>query len=83
MAPYSTRLQGKHSAPTLTVTGENSPASFVVEQSLNTMPSAKTLAFDSKTNRIFPIAAFDPPPAGTPSLSALLAARWFRVRSQF
>jgi hypothetical protein len=81
MAPYSTRL---HSGPTLTVTGENSPASFVVEQSLNTMPSAKTLAFDSKTNRIFPIAAaFNPPPAGTPSLSALLAARWFRVRSQF
>jgi hypothetical protein len=38
---------------TLTVVKENSPTSFAVEQNLDTMNGARTIAFDSKTNHIF------------------------------
>ena len=54
---------------TLTVIKENSPTSFVVEQNLETMKSAKTLTLDGKTSHILLIAAefgqpATPPPAG-------------------
>ena len=54
---------------TLTVIKENSPTSFVVEQNLETMRTAKTMTLDSKTNHILLIAAEfgqppSPPPAG-------------------
>jgi DNA-binding beta-propeller fold protein YncE len=54
---------------TLTVVKENSPASFAVEQIVQTMPSAKTLTLDSKTDHILVIGAETaapptPPPAG-------------------
>jgi hypothetical protein len=54
---------------TLTVIKENSPTDFVVEQTVQTMPGAKTLTLDSKTNRVLLIAAEygpapTPPPAG-------------------
>jgi len=56
-----------HSDGTLTVVKENSPTSFVVEQTVQTMPSGKTLSLDAKTNRIFVIAAeFGAPPATPP-----------------
>lgn len=42
---------------TLTVVKENSPTSFVVVQTLTTMPRAKTLTLDTKTNRILLITA--------------------------
>jgi len=62
MEAFSSQIDG-----TLTVVKENSPTSFVVEQNLTTMPSAKTLTLDSKTNHILLIAAeFGPPPAGAP-----------------
>ena len=65
-----------HAEGTLTVIKENSPTSFVVEQNLTTMPSAKTLTLDAKTNRILSIAAmFDPPPANAPPLSNGRVAR--------
>jgi DNA-binding beta-propeller fold protein YncE len=49
---------------TLSVIKENSPTNFVVEQNLQTMPRAKTLTLDTKTNHILLIAAeFGPPPA--------------------
>jgi hypothetical protein len=52
---------------TLTVVKEKSPSSFEIEQTVQTMPSAKTLTLDSKTNRILLIAAeFGPPPATPP-----------------
>jgi len=52
---------------TLTVVKEKSPTSFEVEQTVQTMTSAKTLSLDSKTNRILLIAAeFGPPPATPP-----------------
>jgi hypothetical protein len=48
---------------TLTVIKENSPASFVVEQTVQTMQHARTLTLDSTTNHIVLIAAdFTPPP---------------------
>src|SRR5579862_5029798 len=53
---------------TLTVIKENSPESFVVEQIVQTMQSAKTLTLDSKTNHILLIAAeFTPPPTPAPA----------------
>ena len=65
--PATMEAFSSNSDGTLSVIKENSPTSFVVEQNLDTMPSAKTMAFDSKTNHIFLIAAsFDPVPAGSP-----------------
>ena len=54
---------------TLTIIKENSPTSFVVEQTVQTKTSAKTLTLDTKTNQILLIAADfgpapTPPPAG-------------------
>jgi DNA-binding beta-propeller fold protein YncE len=52
---------------TLTVVKENSPTSFVVEQTLQTQPRAKTLTLDTKTNKILLITAeFTPPPPTPP-----------------
>lgn len=48
MEAYSTQGNG-----TLTVVKENSPTSFEVEQNLQTMRGARTIAFDSRTNHIF------------------------------
>jgi DNA-binding beta-propeller fold protein YncE len=63
MEAFSTQGNG-----TLTVVKEKSPASFVVEQNLQTMNGARTIAFDSKTNRIFTMSQergpAPPPPAG-------------------
>ncbi len=42
---------------TLTVIKENSPTSFVVEETVKTMPSAKTMTLDRKTGRVLLIAA--------------------------
>jgi YVTN family beta-propeller protein len=52
---------------TLTIVKENSPTSFVVEQTLQTLPRAKTLTLDRKTNRLLLITAeFTPPPETPP-----------------
>jgi hypothetical protein len=49
---------------TLTVIKENSPTSFVVEQTVATPPRAKTLTLDAKTGHILLITAeYGPPPA--------------------
>jgi len=53
---------------TMTIVKETSPASFEVEQDLKTWPSngARTLAFDSRTGRLFVMASeTEPPPPGT------------------
>jgi hypothetical protein len=63
MEAFSSQRDG-----TLTVVKENSPTSFVVEQNVATMQSAKTLTLDSKTNHILLIAAeFTPPPTPPPA----------------
>ncbi len=52
---------------TLTIVKENSPTSFVVEQTVTTPVRAKTLTLDSKTNQILLITAqYTPPPATPP-----------------
>jgi DNA-binding beta-propeller fold protein YncE len=53
---------------TLTVVKENSPTRFVVEQTVKTQVSAKTLTLDSKTKHILVIAAeYAPPPTPPPA----------------
>lgn len=48
---------------TITFIKENSPTSFSVEQTLQTMAGAKTVAFDSKTGHLFTMTAeFQPAP---------------------
>jgi len=52
---------------TMTFIKENGPTDFVVEQTLQTMPGAKTLALDTKTNHLLTMTAeFEPPPANAP-----------------
>jgi len=82
--PNTMEAFSSHADGTLTVVKENSPTSFVVEQTLDTMPSAKTLSLDSKTNRVMLIAAmFDPPPANAPPLSNGRVARGPMVAGSF
>jgi DNA-binding beta-propeller fold protein YncE len=53
---------------TLTVVKELSPTSFVVEQTVQTQVSAKTLTLDAKTNHVLLIAAeYGPAPAASPA----------------
>ncbi len=56
MEAFSSQTDG-----TLTVVKESSPTSFAIEQTLQTMPSAKTMALDSKTNHLILIGAEFPP----------------------
>ena len=50
---------------TLTIVKEKGPKDFVVEQTVKTMPRAKTMTLDTKTNRVLLIAAqYGPAPAG-------------------
>ena len=54
---------------TLTVVKENSPTSFAVEQTVQTMTGGKTMTVDTKTNHVYIIAAeygAPPPPSATP-----------------
>jgi hypothetical protein len=52
---------------TLTVIKEDSPSDIKIEETVKTMPSAKTMTIDSKTERIYLIAAeFGPAPAPAP-----------------
>ena len=79
MEAFSSQTDG-----TLTVVKENSPTSFVVEQNVTTMPSAKTLTLDKKTNHILLIAAeFGPPPADAPTGQAGRPARGPMVAGSF
>ena len=65
---------------TMTFIKENSPTSFTVEQTLQTMAGAKTLALDTKTNHLLTMTAeFGPPapnappgPAGRPARGPML-----------
>jgi DNA-binding beta-propeller fold protein YncE len=66
--PSTKEAFSTHGNGTLTVVKEKSPTSFEVEQNLNTMNGARTIAFDSKTNHIFTMSqergpAPPPPPA--------------------
>jgi len=67
--PATMEAFSTHGNGTLTVVKENSPASFEVEQNLQTMNGARTITLDSKTNHIFTMSqergpALNPPPPG-------------------
>jgi DNA-binding beta-propeller fold protein YncE len=66
MEAFSTQGNG-----TLTVIKESSPSSFAVEQNLQTMPGAKCLTLDPKTDHILTMAAeYGPPPPQPPADAA-------------
>jgi hypothetical protein len=68
----------------MTFIKENSPTSFVVEQMLQTMVGAKTLALDTKTNHLLTMAAeFGPPPTDAPPGPAGRPARGPMVPGSF
>ena len=67
---------------TLTVVKENSPTSFVVEQTLNTMPRAKTLTLDTKTGKLYLITAEFTPPLHRLRGDVRREDRWCRIRSR-
>jgi DNA-binding beta-propeller fold protein YncE len=61
-------------AGSMTFIKEKSPSSFAVEQTLQTLAGAKTLALDSKTNHVLTMTAeFAPPAPGAPAGPAGLA----------
>ena len=67
--PSTMEAFSTHGNGTLTVIKETSPTSFAVEQNLQTMNGARTIAFDSKTNHILTMSqergpAPPPPPGG-------------------
>ncbi|MEO7192589.1 MAG: hypothetical protein ABI051_16170 [Vicinamibacterales bacterium] len=64
--PATKEAFSTHSNGTMTIIKEKSPTSFEVEQNLQTMVGARTIAFDSKTGHLFAMAsetAPAPPPA--------------------
>lgn len=61
--PNTMEAFSSHGNGTLTIIKENSPTSFVVEQTVQTMNGAKTMTVDTKTNRVLTMAAeYGPPP---------------------
>jgi len=53
---------------TLSIVKEKNPTTFELEQNLTTMPRAKTMTIDSKTNHVILITAeYGPPPAPNPA----------------
>ena len=67
--PATMEAFATHGNGMLTVVKEKSPTSFEVEQKLETMNGARTIAFDSRTNHIFTMSdergpAPAPPPGG-------------------
>jgi len=69
---------------TITFIKENSPTSFVVEQTLQTMAGAKTMALDTKTGHILTMAAeYGPAPANAPPGPAGRPARGPMVPGSF
>ena len=61
MEAFSTQGNG-----TMTIVKEKSPTSFEVEQNLQTMNGARTIAFDSKTGHLFTMSQERGPAAATP-----------------
>jgi DNA-binding beta-propeller fold protein YncE len=68
----------------MTFIKENSPTSFAVEQTLQTLAGAKTLALDRKTNHLLTMTAeFEPPPPNAPPGPAGRPARGPMVPGSF
>jgi len=68
----------------MTFIKENSPTSFAVEQTLETLRGAKTLALDTKTNHLLTMTAeYGPPPPNAPPGPAGRPARGPMVPGSF
>ena len=68
----------------MTFIKENSPTSFAVEQTLQTMPGAKTLTLDTKTNHLLTMTAeYEAAPANAPAGPGGRAARGPMVPGSF
>jgi len=65
--PSTMEAFSTHGNGTLTVVREKSPTSFEVEQNLDTMNGARTITFDSKTNRILTMSVERGPAPAQPS----------------
>jgi hypothetical protein len=66
--PATMEAISAEAAGSMTIIKENSPTSFSVEQTLQTMPGAKTMVLDTKTNHVFTMAAkYQPAPANAPA----------------
>jgi len=68
--PATMEAFSTHGNGTLTVVKEDSPTSFHVEENLQTMNGARTIALDTKTNHIFTMSQEfgpAPPPANPPA----------------
>jgi hypothetical protein len=82
--PATMEAISAENAGTMTFIKENSPTSFAVEQTLQTMAGAKTLALDTKTNHLLTMAAeFSPPPPDAPPGPAGRPARGPMVPGSF
>jgi hypothetical protein len=82
--PATMEAISAENAGSMTFIKENSPTSFVVEQTLETMVGAKTLALDTKTNHLLTMAAeFSPPPPEAPPGPAGRPARGPMVPGSF
>jgi hypothetical protein len=61
--PHTMEAISAEYADSMTFIREESPTSFAVEQTLETMPGAKTIVLDTETSHLFTMAAeFGPPP---------------------
>jgi DNA-binding beta-propeller fold protein YncE len=65
--PSTAEAFSTHGNGTLTVVKETSPTSFEIEQNLETMNGARTIAFDSKTNHILTMSQERGPSSPSPS----------------
>ena len=65
--PATMEAFSTHSNGTMTIVKEKSPTEFEVEQNLQTMLGARTIAFDPKTGRFFAMAAEQGPPTPAPA----------------
>ena len=66
--PATMEAISAETAGTMTIIKENSPTNFTVEQTLQTMPGAKTMVLDTKTGHVLTMTAeYGPPPANAPS----------------
>lgn len=66
--PVTMEAFSSHGNGTMTIVKEKNPTTFEVEQNLQTMNGARTMTFDSKTNRVFTMSVergpAPPAPAG-------------------
>lgn len=82
--PATMEAISAEAAGSMTFIKENSPTNFTVEQTLQTLPGAKTMALDTKTNHVLTMTAeYAPAPANAPPGPAGRPARGPMVPGSF